>query len=269
MSRAASPPLDEPFSPSLPDSMNVGSLLTELVPFIVGLAVTPTAIAAGILFLGSRRPVANTSAFAAAFALVYGLLSVIVLLVAGATAKPLISPLAKAVITLCVGAGLLLLAVFSEVRFRRARAPRPSQVLGAVNPASPVGTDTILSRPAAPARRGGLLAAVETATPAKAFTFGLVLAAANPNVPILLAGLAAIVAAPVSVAGRAVAAIVLVAGSELGVAGPLVWYLARPASATRALDRIKGWLNRHQHVMNLTVLVVFGVVFTVKGIAGL
>lgn len=44
-----------------------GSLLVDLRPFALGLAVTPAAIAAGILLLGSTRPVADGVAFTAPF----------------------------------------------------------------------------------------------------------------------------------------------------------------------------------------------------------
>ena len=71
--------MDEPTTSSWPDIESMGSLLAELVPFVVGLAVTPAAITIGILLLGSKHPVANPSAFAAAFAIAYGILSAVVL----------------------------------------------------------------------------------------------------------------------------------------------------------------------------------------------
>jgi hypothetical protein len=225
----------------------MGSLLAELVPFVVGLAITPAAITVTILLLGSKRPVANASCFAVAFAIVYGIVSIVVLAVSGTRSKPLISSGTKAVITLCVGLVLLLFAILTEVRHRRAE----------VLPAD------------APARRTGLLATINTATPAKAFSLGLILAVLNPNIPILLAGLATIAAAPVSLAGRAVGAVLLVAGAELGLLGPLGWYLLRPATATTMLERAKGWLARHEHALDLAVLIIFGAIFTIKGAVGL
>ena len=143
--------------------------------------------------------------------------------------------------TSCIGVGLLLLAGLTEVRHRRA----------------------------GPGRRPRLLTKVDTATPSRAFSLGLLLAVLNPNIPILLGGLATIVAAHVSLAGRIIGAMVLIAGAELGILGPLVWFLARRVPATRALDQAKGGLSRHEHVIDLTVLIVFGIVFTVKGVTGL
>ena len=40
---------------------------------MLGLAITPTAIALGILFLSSKQPVANATFFALPFAIIYTL----------------------------------------------------------------------------------------------------------------------------------------------------------------------------------------------------
>ena len=53
------------------------------------------------------------------------------------------------------------------------------------------------------------------------------------------------------------------------IAGPIVWHLCAPATATRLLGRFKYWLVAHEREINLNVLLVFGTVFALKGLRGL
>jgi Sap, sulfolipid-1-addressing protein len=218
----------------------MGSLLVQLLPFAAGLAVTPAAIATGILFLGSKRPLANGIAFAAAFSLVYAGLAAIVLAAAQAANEPLVSDRTKDRITLAIGLLLLALALLAWVRARGRPPHRPRW-----------------------------LDMVDTASPREALGLGVALAVLNPNIPILLAGLTTITAANVSATDQFWGAVFLLATSQLGLAGPILWYVARPAAAGRGLDRVKDWLARHERLVDLGVLVVFGTLFALKGLAGL
>lgn len=221
----------------------MGSLLVELVPFAVGLAITPTAVATVILLLSSRRPVANTLAFASPFVLVYAVVAVIVLVAAGAATGPLLTEREKHAASLAVGLVLLALGVGSVVRRRSAQAHH--------------------------AAKPGMLARIDSAAPPAAFGIGFGLALLNPNMPILLGGLAAVAAAEVSQGGRVVGAAFLVVWSEVGLVGPLLWFVLDRERATRGLKRLKDWLGRHEHAVDLAVLFGFGTVFTLKGLAGL
>ena len=60
----------------------------------------------------------------------------------------------------------------------------------------------------------------------------------------------------------------LLAGSQVGLVGPILWFVVRPASAARGLGRVTEWLARHEKVVDLGVLVVFGLLFTVSGLHG-
>lgn len=219
----------------------MGTLLAELLPFAIGLAITPAAIATCILFLGSRRPVRDALAFSAAFALVYAIIAAVILVAASTTSGGLIDDRTKALVTLVVGIALLGLAALGVIR-------------GHAGP---------------PTRTPGWMRAIDTAGARVAFGLGLALAVLNPNVPILIAGLATIAAANVSGAGQAVSAVFLIAASEFGMLGPTVWYVTHEESAKRGLAAVKAWLATHEHWVNLAVLVVFGALFTYKGISGL
>ena len=218
----------------------MGPLLVELLPFAAGLALTPAAIATGILFLGSKRPLANAIAFAAAFSLVYAGLAAVVLAAAGTASQPLVDDRTKNGITLAIGLLLLALALVAWLRARGRPPHRPRW-----------------------------LDMVDTASPREALGLGVALAVLNPNVPILLAGLATITAADVSTADQVVGAVFLLAASQVGLAGPILWYAVRPAAAGRGLDRVGDWLARHERLVDLGVVLVFGVLFTLTGLAGL
>ena len=193
----------------------MGSLLLELVPSALGLAITPAAIATTILFLGSTRQVANALAFTTPFALVYGAFAMIVLVASAQSSKPLVGDHTKHVVSLLAGLLLLELALGTWLRGRHAH-------------------------------RGPV-----------------------PNVASLTAGLATIGAADVSEAAQVGGAVFLVAGSLVGLLGPILWYVLRRDSAEQALARSNAWLGQHEHQVNSAVLVVFGVLFTAKGAVGL
>jgi len=218
----------------------VGSLLLQLVPVALGLALTPTAIAGCVLLLAGPRGRLNATAFAAAFAVVYAVIAIVVIASAASSPEPLIGNRTKCWIELVIGLLLLALA---------ANSLRP--------------------RPRRQNRRSRMLRMVESATPSTAFTLGLAIAAVNPNVPILIGGLAAIVAAHVTSAQRAVAAGFLLLGAELGLAGPIAWQIVAPRMAALQLGRFKYWLIEHERLINNLVLVLFGCVFAAKGLAGL
>ena len=59
------------------------------------------------------------------------------------------------------------------------------------------------------------------------------------------------------------------AASELGLLGPVLWYVGHRESAARGLLRAKAWLARNEHQVDIAVLVVFGALFTARGAAGL
>ena len=221
----------------------MGSLLLELVPSALGLAITPAAIATTILFLGSTRPVVNALAFATPFALVYGAFATIVLVASARSSKPLVGDHTKHVVSLLAGLLLLELALGTWLRGRHAHR--------------------------GPVRESHLLAGVHSARPPTAFGTGLVEAVLNPNVAILTSGLATIGAADVSEAAQVGGAVFLVAGSLVGLLGPILWYVLRRDSAEQALARSNAWLGQHEHQVNSAVLVVFGVLFTAKGAVGL
>jgi hypothetical protein len=216
----------------------MGDLLLELLPSAIGLALTPTAIVACVLFLSSSRPLLNSLAFAAPFAICYSLLAALVLGASELSSDPLIGSETKHIITLVIGLFLL----------------------GG-------GLRSILVN--RPARATGWVSRIATAGPGEAFVLGTAVAVLNPNVPILIAGLAVVAAAPVSTVDRLVGVLFLLLAAEAGLIGPIAWYALMPGSAQTGLATLRDWLVAHQRQLNQAVLLVFGLVFTIKGFAGL
>lgn len=222
----------------------IRSVFADLVPFFLGLALTPAAIATTILLLGTtEEPVADAVAFAAPFAILYALLGAMVLVTASAVAEPVFSDHDKAVASVVVGLFLILLGAALIVRRRR--------------------------KPEGGRARKSLVSHVDDVHPPLAFAIGLTMALLNPNIPILFGGLAVVGAADTSTVTRALGVAFLIAGAELFMAGPILWYVARPERAAADLDRVKGWLLRHQLAMNLVVLFGFGGLFAATGWARL
>lgn len=209
--------------------------------------ITPAAIATTILFLGSKRPVGNATAFAAAFAFVYTVNAAVILYLSTGVSETVVDDHTKSLITAIIGIVLLDFAVAGVIRSRGRRA----------------------SRVAPRVRTPGWMTAVDTAGPRVAFGLGLALAILNPNIPILIAGLTTTAAAGVSTGDQVLAATFLIAFSQIGLAGPIIWFVSHRSSAERGLSAVKGWLERREEAVNSAMLIVFGALFTISGINGL
>jgi hypothetical protein len=215
----------------------MGSLVVELWPFAAGLAAAPAAVAACILLLGSKRPLANATAFAGAFALVDSAVAAVVLAGGARASWWLGGGRAGHRAALSLGLLLLGLAVASVLR-------RPPGV-----------------RRTEPRR----LTTIDLPKPRLALGLGLAVVALSPNPLILAAGTFAVAAASVSTPARLAATALLVLAAQLGLAACLAWHLARPASSARGLPALRLWLLRNDRLVELTVLVLFGALFTAKG----
>lgn len=218
----------------------MAELVVELIPSMLALLLTPAAIAGAILLLGSPRPYANSVSFMGGFALVYTLLVGVVVVLASVNTPPLLSVRTKAVVELVAGGALLLTAAIVVVRRQRPHTARKA--------------------------KRGVLARLADATPRFAFGIGLALAAINPNVAILIAGLAVVAAAET---GHAIGALLLLLAAVSGILIPVLWRWLAPESASRHLARIKVWIASHDTAINVAMLLVFGAVFTIKGMSDL
>lgn len=222
----------------------MGELLAQLVPEIIGLAATPAAIVACLLLLGSHRPYRNVAVFGGTVLVLYSILGAIAL-AAGRSTGAQATEEATTVrdwIGLVVGLLFLVGGVLTVVR---RPAPRPE---GAAEQLPAWARK--LASPNVPTLVG----------------VAVVLALVNPNVAIFFSGVGAVVAADISVGEQALGILVLVLASVLDYVLPTVFYTVTGLPGRHRLHAMRTWLVRHDRAVGAVVLLVFGVMFTVRGI---
>lgn len=222
----------------------MGQLLAQLVPEIVGLAVTPAAIVACLLLLGAHRPYRNVAVFGGTVLVVYAILGVIAL-AAGRTADTQETDdptTARGWIGLVVGVLFLAGGVLAVVR-------RPPPRLAGEDAETP-----------------GWARKLASPTPSTLVSVAVVLALLNPNVAIYFSGLGMVMTADISVAEQAVGILILVIASVLDYLIPTLLYAVTGIPGRQNLRAMRLWLVRHDRAIGAVVLLVFGVVFTVRGL---
>ncbi|MGR0218545.1 GAP family protein [Agromyces sp. ZXT2-6] len=220
----------------------MGSVIGDILPLAVGIAISPIPIIAAILMLLSPKARSTSVGFLGGWVLgiavaatVFTLLSSVLPEADEDAAKPV-----TAVIQLLLGAGLLFLAL----RQWRSR-PAPGE------------------EPPLPKWMAG----IDTMTAGRALGLGFLLAAVNPKN--LLLGAAAGVA--VGSAGLEVGAIVVVllvftVIAAASVAVPVIAYLVASDRMAAPLERLRGWLVHNNATVMAVLLLVIGVVLIGKGI---
>ncbi|MFI2489039.1 GAP family protein [Promicromonospora kroppenstedtii] len=225
----------------------MGDLLVQLAPEFIGLAMTPAAIIACFLLLGSDRPYRNVAVFGGTVVIVYAVIGAAALAAGRAAGTHQTEEPAAIRGWIGLGVGLLFLAggVASAVP-RRADRPRES---GAPAP----DLATRLAHPRLPTLVG----------------IATVLALLNPNVAIFASGVSTVVTADVTRGAQAAAVGLLVLASVLDYIVPTVLHAVLGVPGRRQLGEIRQWLVRHDRPIGAVVLLVFGIVFTVRGLVRL
>lgn len=225
------------------------SLVGEVVPQALGMAISPVPIVATILILLSPRARSAAPAFLGGW-IAGVLVAVTVFTVLGAM-RPPPDPdqrrLLLAVIDLSLG---VMLAVLALHQWRS----RPG--------------------PGEPAQLPGWLAAVTSLGPAKAAGLAALLSGANPKNLMLAvsAGVTIGTAGTVGTAGAADAASVIAvftAIASTSVAVPVIAFLVAGRRLEGALNRLRVWLEHNSPAIMGTLLGVLGVVLMGKGLAAL
>jgi threonine/homoserine/homoserine lactone efflux protein len=220
----------------------MNEVIGELLPLALGVAISPVAVIAAILMLLSSRARANGLGFLTG--LVLGIIATTVVFILLARLIPESGGGPKPII----GTFKLLLGVLLLVFAVRQWRGRPRD-----------GADPKLPK---------WMAAIGSMTASRAFTFGLLLSAANPKNLTMsaTAGLAiAGGALPLGSIILAAAIFVLVAVSTVAV--PVVAYLVSHGRLRSPLDSLRVWLVTNNSVVMAVLFLVLGVVNIGKGIA--
>ncbi len=212
----------------------------DLTPEAVGLALTPAAIVGCILLLESRRPYANAFSFAAAFVVVYGAISVMVLSIAPADADSPDSSQAQSIAALSIGALFLVVGFVMVFRHRHHGEGPPRWAV-----------------------------MLESAHPSGAFIAGVVLSIANPNLFLLLSGLGVIGTESATRTEQLDGVLFLLGAVSLDFVLPVAVFALFGSRATEWLGRAQAWMIGHDRQLTLAILFAFGALFTIRGAAGL
>lgn len=218
-----------------------GSVLTELIPLALVVALSPFSIIPAVLVLQTPRPRPTGLAFLAGWLVGLAVLAAVFLevssLAGGLRDKP---PSWASWVRIIVGAALIVLGLYRWFnRHRSAHTP-------------------------------GWLNSMSKFTPARAALVGAALTVINPKVLFICAAAGlAIGTAGLRPPGAwgAVVWFVLVAGSTVAI--PILAYAAAGHRLDEPLARVRDWMERQHATLVAAILVVIGVLVLYKGIHGL
>jgi threonine/homoserine/homoserine lactone efflux protein len=221
------------------------SVLGEILPLVVVVAVSPINIVAAILLLFSKRPIAGATCYLAGFMI--GVAAVLSGLTALADAIGLDPDSNRsrgaAALLLVLGLYLLVVAV-------RKIADRP-------------GPDR---EPEAPKWMKG----ISDFGLGKSLLVGVSVGALNPkNIAVAVASGVVIASAELPAGQQIWVIAIYTVIVSLGVAAPIVTAVALGEGSERVLTMWKDWLNRNNGTVMAVLYLFFGVILVGKGIAGI
>ncbi|WP_227983085.1 GAP family protein [Nocardia spumae] len=219
----------------------MGTVLGELLPLAVGVAISPIPIVAAILMLLSARAAGTSTGFGSGWVLGILVVTVVVVLLSGSIdgeAGASHSP-AVAWVKIVLGVLLILLAV-GQWRHR---------------------ADTAVP---------GWMQAIDRMTFVKATGLGIVLSAVNPkNLLLCVSAGLTIGTGGLSGGETAVAVVVFTILAACTVLVPVIGYAVAADRMRGGLDTSKTWLQANNHVVMAVLLLVMGAVVIGKGVGGL
>jgi hypothetical protein len=224
----------------------MGATFMNMLPYALGIAISPVPVTTVILTLFSARPRLNGSGFLLGWAMGIAVPAIVVMMLAinqGMDPDEPPSQLAS-VLRIVLGAVLLVIAIKNWIQRHK-----PSE--GSSKPL--------------------LFKLVDAISPWKAWAVGLLFAVVtNPkNMALTVAGCIEISAARASVLESAFLLIIFVVISSLGVAAPVILYLLGGDASKKTIEAWKQWLVLHKQTVMALLFIVFGLSFVVKGLAGL
>ncbi len=222
----------------------MGEAIGQLLPFAVGVAVSPMPVVAVVLMLITPRARANGVTFVVGWMLGIAVAGAIFLAIADPSGASDDGEPAGWVNWLKLALGLLLLLV--AVKEWRAR-PAP-------------GADAPMPK---------WMGALDGITPPKAAGLAVLLGTVNPkNLLFILGAVAAVAQTGISGRDQAVAWIVFTLIATIGVAIPLVIYFAMGDRAAAILNGIKVWMSRNNAAMMAVLCLIVGVKLVGDAITG-
>jgi Sap, sulfolipid-1-addressing protein len=222
----------------------MGQAIGQMLPFAVGIAISPIPIVAIVLMLGTRNAKSDSLAFLVGWLGAMAVAGAILLAIAGSADPTEDGAPADWSSTLKVILGVLLLGL--AVKQWRTR-PAPGEE----------------------AQMPKWMDAVEGFTPAKSAGLGVVVSVVNPkNLILIVGGATAIAQTEVSGADQAIAWIIFMVIATIGVAAPIVIYFAMGDKAADILEGLKSWMAHHNAAIMAVILLIIGVKLIGDAISG-
>jgi hypothetical protein len=219
----------------------VGEAIGVVLPYAIGVAISPLPIIAVILVLFSARARVNGPVFLVGWVVGVTVVSVAVYFLSDAGDASTDDSASDTVSTakLLLGVLLLVLAVRHLQAQRRAEATSEPK----------------------------WMASIDSLTPVKAGGLGALLSGLNPKNLALSLAAGASLAQSGAAGGDAVAGLVaFIVVASLSIAVPVVSYLLGGQRAATVLDGWRGWLSTHNDAVMAVLFLVFGVVLIGQGL---
>jgi Sap-like sulfolipid-1-addressing protein len=225
----------------------MGKAIGEVLPYAVGVAISPVPIIAVILVLFSPRARSNGPAFLIGWMLGLAAVVTVVYVVADASDVSTNQDASDSSYWLKLALGLLLLAV-ARRNWRKQRDLPEGQ-----EPPQPKW-----------------MAAIDSFTPLKTAGLAVLLSAVNPkNLALAVAAAASVAQGGSSTSEAVVALAVFVVLASLSIGGPVILYLAGGDRAAHTLDGWKSWLAANNVAVMAGLFLVFGAVLIGQALVGL
>ena len=222
----------------------MGEAIAVVLPYAIGVAISPLPIIAVILVLFSARARVNGPVFLAGWVLGVAVVSVAVYLLSDASDASTDDTTSDSVswIKLLLGVWLVLLAV------RKLRAQKSPEAQA----------------------QPKWMASIDSLTPVKAGGLGALLSGLNPkNLALSVAAGASLAQAGASGSEAAVGLLAFIIIASLSIAVPVAFYVFGGDRAAGVLEGWKGWLSAHNDAVMAALFLVFGVVLISQGLQSL
>lgn len=221
----------------------MGSVVGELLPLAVGVAVSPVAVIATILMLLSKRAGSTSAGFAVGWLLGIFIATVLFVILSSVVSTSDDGPSAT-VSWIKLALGVLLLAVGGVKQWRGGRSGEHETPKW--------------------------MQAVDEMTAAKGLGLGFALAAINPkNLLMCIAAGVSIGSASLATSGAITSILVFTVIASSTVAIPVIGYLVAADRLRKPLANLKVWLQDNNTTVMSVLILVVGVVLIGKGIGGI
>jgi threonine/homoserine/homoserine lactone efflux protein len=220
----------------------MGQGISEVLPFAIGIAISPVPIIAIILILFSDRAKVNGPTFLLGWVIGLAAVGTVVYVVADAANAATDTTTSDTISWGKIVLGVLLLGL---ARRNFAKRPAPGEA-----PELPKW-----------------MATVESISPGRAFVLAILLSVVNPkNLVLAVGATAGLGQLDLSTDDAVVALIVFVAVSSLSILFAVLYDLLGGERARHTLDDMKVWMTEHNHAVMAVIFLVFGVVLISKGL---